>query len=70
MIYTHIDGLFSRKQCERIKERMQGKTYFNFDIQYGGYGEQNQQICVCSDNDDYTADELKEMFVWCCLNEL
>jgi hypothetical protein len=49
---------------------MQGKSFMNFDIQYGGYGEQNQQLCVCSDTDDYTAEELKAMFVWCCLNEL
>lgn len=70
MISYQVNGLYSVKQCKKIKELLQGKTFFNFDIQYGGYGEQNQSIIVCSDNDDYTSEELKEMFIYFCLTEL
>lgn len=70
MISCEIDGLFSVKQCERIKELFQGKTFMNFDIQYGGYGEHNQHLIVCSDNDNYNAEELKAMFIYRCLTEL
>lgn len=69
-ISCKIDGLFSKKQCERIKEIMQGKTFFNFDIQFGGYGEQNQTLLVSSKIENYTADELKNMFIYACLTEL
>lgn len=70
MITCEINGLFSKKQCEKIKEKMQGKTFLKFDIQYGGYGEQNQTISVCSNNDEYSPEELKEVFIYFCLTEL
>ena len=65
-----IDGYFSVNQCERIKEIMQGKTFFKFNIEFGGCGTQNQTIIVSSQNENYTAEELKEMFIYACLKEL
>ena len=70
MINCEISGLFSVKQCENIKKIMQGKTFLNFDIQHGGYGEQNQTIIVSSNAEDCTAEELKSMFFYVCLTEL
>lgn len=70
MTYCEIGGYFSVKQCEKIKEKLQGKTFLNFDIQYGGYGEQNQIISVGSEIDDCSPEELKNLFIHYCLAEL
>ena len=70
IISCEINGLFSKNQCERIKSIMQGKTFFNFNIQFGGCGNQNQTLVVSSNIENYTAEELKEMFIYSCLNEL
>lgn len=70
MTSVEISGLFRVKQCEQIKKIMQGKTFLNFDIQYGGYGEHNQTIIVSSNAEDCTAEELKVMFFYACLVEL
>ena len=70
MISYEIGGFFSKEKCEKIKKIMQGKTFYNFDIQYGGYGCQNQQLIVSSKIDGYTSEELKDIFIYACLNEL
>ncbi len=69
MIQAIIDGYFTRNQAEKIKAKMQGKTYFNFDIEIGNCAG-NCTLVVKSKNTDYTPDELKSMFYFCCLGEL
>ena len=62
MLKYEIEGYFNWYQCERIKAAMQGKTFMNFDIQYGGIAD-NNEIIVMSDNENYNDEELKEMFI-------
>lgn len=69
MIETIIDGYFTKTQCERIKAKMQGKTFFNFDISYSNVSG-NCKLIIRSHNENYTAEELKEMFIYCCIGEL
>ena len=69
MIETIIDGYFTKTQCERIKAKMQGKTFFNFDISYSNVSG-NCKLIIRSKNENYTAEELKEMFIYCCIAEL
>jgi hypothetical protein len=69
IISCEIGGFFSKNQCERIKEIMQGKTFYNFNIQYGGWGG-NNTLLVSSEIEGYTSKELKEMFIYACLTEL
>jgi hypothetical protein len=70
MITCTIDGYFSERQCENIKYLMQGKTFFNFNIESGGCGCQNQTLVVSSNIENYTPEELKQMFLYSCLVEL
>ena len=63
-----VDGYFSKKQCERIKEQMQGKTYMNFNIEYGGMAGNNQ--IIITSNEDISDKELKKMFIHYALNLL
>ena len=69
IISCQIEGFFSKSQCERIKEIMQGKTFYNFNIQYGGCCG-NNTLLVSSEIEGHTAEELKEMFIYSCLTEL
>lgn len=70
MFETHIDGYFDEKQCKAIKAKMQGKTFFNFDISYSNQAG-NCTLIVRSDNtNDYTPQDLKEMFIYACISEL
>lgn len=69
MIQTIIDGYFTKNQAEKIKEKMQGKTFFNFNIEIANCAG-NCTLIVESNNTNYTDDELKEMFYFCCLGEL
>lgn len=70
MLQTTIEGYFTQKQCESIKSKMQGKTFFNFDISYSNFAG-NCTLIVKSDNDEeYTSQDLKEMFIHCCLSQL
>lgn len=64
-----IEGYFSKKQCENIKQKLEGKTYMNFHIEYGGYAH-NNIIIVTSSNENYNNEELKEMFIYCSLTSL
>lgn len=69
MIQTTIDGYFTKKQCESIKERMWGKTFFNFEIYYSNEAG-NCTLIVKSYTPNYTPQELKEMFIYACISEL
>jgi len=70
MLQTYIDGYFTEKQCKAIQEKMQGKTFFNFDIKYSNEAG-NCTLIVSSDNtNDYTPQKLKEMFICACISEL
>lgn len=70
MLQTYIDGYFTQKECEAIKKKMQGQTFFNFDIEYSNQAG-NCTLIVKSDNtNDYTPQELKEMFIYACISEL
>ena len=69
MIETMIEGYFTKSQCEAIKAKMQGKTFFNFDITYSNHAG-NCILTIRSNKDDYTPQELKEMFVHCCISQI
>ena len=70
MLQTTIDGYFTESQCKAIKKKMQGKTFFNFDISYSGRGV-NCTLIISSDNtNDYTPQDLKDMFIYYCINQL
>lgn len=64
-----MEGYFSEKVCERIKEIMSGMTYYDFIIDYSNQAG-NCTLIVATNREGTTKEELKEMFVYCCINEL
>jgi len=66
MIKYQIEGYFSTRQCGKIKEKLQGKTYMNFNIECGGVAGNNE--IVVTSNYDGTNEDLKEMFIHYVLN--
>lgn len=69
MIETIIDGYFTKDQCEQIIKKMQGKSFFGFEISYSNNAS-NCTLIVRSNTPGYTSQELKDMFVYCCISEL
>jgi hypothetical protein len=67
MASYQIEGYFSTKQCEKIKERLEGKTFMKFHIEYGGVAGNNAIIVTGNAESD---DELREMFIHCALTSL
>lgn len=61
-------GFFSIKECERIKECLQGKTYMNFDIAWSN----NVGNCTLIIKTDYndTEEKIKNFFIGYALRSL
>lgn len=61
-------GYFTKSACEKIKEKMQGKTYMNFEITYSNFAGN----CTLIIQTDYEAEprEIKNFFLNCALNQL
>lgn len=62
-----VDGYFSENQAKKIKEKLQGKTYFNFNIGLSNCAG-NYKLTVTAENADL--EEAKMMFYYVALNEL
>lgn len=69
MIHFSLDGSFTESVAKKIAEIMNGKTYFNFRVSYSNWAG-NCTLLVESDTEGYTAEEAKEMFLYCALCEL
>lgn len=63
------ESYYTERQCKKVKEKLQGKTFFNFDITYSNDAG-NCSLIVRSNITGYTPEELKEMFIFCCISEL
>lgn len=69
MTQTTINGYFTRPAAERIREKLTGKSFYNFEIETGNNAG-NYTIVVKTELDDVTPEELQEMFYYVALNEL
>lgn len=68
MVRYELPGFYSTKQCQRIKEKLQGRTFMNFDVQYGGVAG-NNSILITS-NEECDEKELQHMIMFFILNEI
>ena len=59
-------GYFTESACKKIKEKMQGKTFMNFDITYSNFAGN----CILIIRTDYKEDpqEIKNFFLNCALS--
>lgn len=69
MIETIIDGYFTQYQCEQIIKKMQGKSFLRFEISYSNNAG-DCTLIVRSNTPGYMPQELKNMFIYCCIGEL
>ena len=63
-----LPGVYSVDTAKRIARQMNGQTYMDFMVQYGGFGNMNQKISVCTTYET-TEKELSEMFIYVMCNE-
>jgi hypothetical protein len=68
MARYEISGLFNRKPAIKIMDKMRGKSYMEFEFVWTIYANQCS-ITVVTDY-DCTDEELRDMFIYCALNEL
>ena len=69
MIETIIYGYFTKEQCEQIIKKMQGKSLLRFEISYSNNAG-DCTLIVRSNTPGYTSQELKKIFIYCCISEL
>lgn len=58
-------GYFAERECEKIKECLQGYSFMNFDISWSNCAG-NCTLVVKTDYDD-TAENIKNFFLHCAL---
>jgi hypothetical protein len=61
-------GFFTEGQCKRIKEKLQGKTYMDFDITWSN--EAGNCTLIVRTEYDGTFEEIKSMFFNLVLSSL
>ncbi len=61
-------GYFQERECQAIKEEMQGKTYMNFDITWCNYAG-NCTLVVKTDYED-KPQNIKNFFLNCSLGQI
>lgn len=74
---TTIEGYFTEDQANKIRERMQGKTYLNFNVDYSNQNG-NCKLIVSTDyyeeNDYNTKEEFEQVlhddFIYFALQEM
>jgi hypothetical protein len=66
--YT-LPGCYSTDTAKRIKEKLEGKTFFNFQVEFGGIAH-NNQIIIMSDAEGYADQDLAEMAIFYAFNEI
>ena len=64
-----IDGYFSKDVCEKLKEKLSGQTYMNFQIGYSNCAG-NCTLMISTNYPDTTEEELHDMFLHFVLNML
>ncbi|MEX3623735.1 hypothetical protein [Viridibacillus arvi] len=63
-----LEGYYTDETAKNLVEKMQGKTFMNFNITYSGGV--NCSIVVSTEREDTSKEELLGMFVYCGLNLL
>lgn len=69
MLKYTIEGYFFPEQAKKIKETLQGKTYFDFQVSHGGVAG-NHTITVISHTEGYTNEDLKNMVIHYIMNSI
>lgn len=61
-------GYFTERECQAIKECLQGRSYMNFDIVWSNQAG-NCILILRTDYDD-TAENIKSFFLHCALGQI
>ena len=64
-----FDGYFTKDIFEKLKEKLSGKTYMQFEISYSNYCG-NCNLCVSTRRPRTSKRELKEHFIYYALSKL
>lgn len=62
-------GYFTQSRAEKIKQKLQDKSFYHFKVDYSNFAG-NCTLIVRTDRAETNEQELKEMFLHCCLNEI
>jgi len=67
MTTIELGNIGSKEQAEKIANKLNGKTFFNFIVEYG-ICQGNYPVSVSTEREETTEEELKDMvmFVMAC----
>jgi len=68
LAYT-LPGYYSNRDAEKLKEKLTGKTFYNFMVEYGGVAG-NNEIVIMSATPEYTQEEFTEFVIAYAFSEL
>lgn len=69
MITIELGNIGSKEQAEKIAKKLNGKTYYNFKVEYG-ICTGNYPVSVSTDYEDAEENEVKEMLMFIMACEL
>jgi len=69
MTTIELGNIGSKEQAEKIAEKLNGKTFYNFQVEYSIYMG-NYPVCVSTENETATEEEIKEMLLFVLACEL
>lgn len=76
MLEVMMPGYFTESQCKAIKEKLEGKTFYKFQISWGNCAGNCTLIVRSAINKEsnydipYTNGDLRDMFISYCISEL
>ena len=62
MISYTLPGYYTDKEAQNIKTKLQGKTYLNFMVEYGGIAG-NNEVIIMSNNTRHSNADLRDMAI-------
>ena len=69
MTTIYLGNIGNKEQATKIVEKLNGKTYMNFIVNYEIYAN-NYPVSVSTERNDTTEDELKDMILFVLACEL
>lgn len=69
MTTIELGNIGSKEQAEKIANKLNGKTYYNFQVHYGIYAG-NYPVSVSTDYEGATEQEITEMLLFVLACEL
>ena len=63
MTFYELPGVYMNDDVEKIKDKLEGKTYMNFRVEFGGVAG-NNTVIISTEQEDTNEKELAGMVIY------